>query len=148
MIVRTPGREKPVFAPGRPPVRAEHLQQHAREHDEAVFTAFASLNPDQPPFGVDVTDFNRHRFGDPKARSAATHQGGPVLQAGNVREEGLRFFRAEDHGQRTAGSHPGKTLLALRHFHGEQKKDLHGGRERADADTAGLLQDTAFPGWC
>ncbi len=128
-----PGGEQIFLGTGGAPVTPEHGQQTGRQHDIAIFAAFAFLHAHQHALGIDVAHLQRDGFRDAQSGSVAGHQSGAVLETGNAVEKLAYLFRAENNRQLVGPTHTGKTLLAPRHFQCCQIQELHRGNERVDA---------------
>src|ERR1039458_8615013 len=69
-------------------VAAQHVEQTRGEHGVTVLAAFTLLDPDEAAFGIDIGGLEGDGFADAQAGAVADHEGGAVLEAGDVVEEG------------------------------------------------------------
>jgi len=87
MSVGAPGGEQVLSRPGGFIVAAQDLQQTRRQHGIAVLAAFALFDAEEHALRVDGSDFECHRFAHAQSGAVAGHQGGAVLEAGDVVKE-------------------------------------------------------------
>jgi hypothetical protein len=92
------------------------------------------------PLRIDIGDFQRHSFADAQSGSVTDHQGGAVLEAGDVIEEGQHFLLAEHDGKFVGAASAGEVLAGPGHLQGGEIQKLHGGKVLVD----GLGGELAF----
>lgn len=132
MTLAAPGGEQVAWGAGSAPVAAQYLQQTRREHGVAVLVPFALLDAQQPALRIDIGDFQRHGFTDAQSGSITDHQGGAVLEAGDVVEKGQHFLLAEHDGKFVGAASAGEVLASPGHFQGGEIQKLHGGKVLVD----------------
>jgi hypothetical protein len=133
VAVRTPGGEQPLS--GRADdakVGAQGVQQNRRQGGVAVFSALAVLDAQEHALAFDVGDFEGDGFGNTQPGAETDHEGGTILDAGNVLKEAADVVGAGHHGKfflypctREVGFVPG-------HFQSGQIEEPHGGNEGVD----------------
>jgi hypothetical protein len=137
MAIFAPGGEEVVVrvggrGAGSAIVAAQNIQQTWGEHGVAIFAALALLYTNEAAFGIDIADSERDGFADAQACAVTDHEGGAVLEAWDVVEEGQHFLVAE-HNRKLAGAPwAGEVVIAPGHFQGHEIKELHGRNELPD----------------
>src|SRR5512133_3647123 len=137
MALSAPGGEKVVirvggWGAGCAIVLAQNIQQTWGEHGVAIFAPLALLDTNQASLGIDIADSEGDGLADPHACPVTDHEGGPVLEAGDVIEEGKQLRRAEEHRELAGAPWAGEVVIAPGHFHGHEIKKFHGRNELPD----------------
>ena len=84
---------------GALPIVPEHIEQFGRQHDIAVFPAFALFNPDDHALAVDRGGREADGFGNPQTGRVTDGQNHAVLQVVHGAQETRHFFLAQHDGQ-------------------------------------------------
>src|SRR5664279_843263 len=98
--------EQPFAGPGTLPIVPEHGEQFGRQHDIAIFAAFALINPDDHALAIDRRGFETDGFGYPQTGRITDGQDHAVLQVVHGAQKARDFVLAHNDGKpfrRTAG---------------------------------------------
>lgn len=79
--------KEPVGGSRDVPICTQQFQQIWREHDIAIFAAFALFNANEHALGINVVGPQGSHFGDAQAGGVSGHKNGPMLEVGNALEE-------------------------------------------------------------
>ena len=78
---------------------AQELEGALRQRDVTIGVALAPADVEQPPFGVDVADFQIQTFAQPQAAGIDQGQGDPMVQSRDLRQDAAHFGGREDDGE-------------------------------------------------
>jgi len=81
------------------PIVPEHIKEPGRQHDIAVFPAFALFDPDDHALAVDRGRREADRFGNPQADRITDRQNHTLLQVIHGAQEARHFVLAEHNGK-------------------------------------------------
>ena len=78
------------------PIRPQERQQRGREHDVAIFAAFALVHANHHALTINVGDFQMGRFRNAQARGIADGEDGALFQGADGLQE-VRHFLLTQH---------------------------------------------------
>ena len=98
-LARQATGKQPLSGMGALPIVPEHIEEFGRQHDIAVFPAFALLNPDDHALAVDRGGFEADGFGNPQTGRVTDGQDHAVLQVVHGAQEPRDFVLAQHDGK-------------------------------------------------
>jgi hypothetical protein len=81
------------------PTDSEHDQQFGRQHDIAIFMAFALVNPNDHALAIDRSWLEADSFGDPQTSRVTDGQKDAVLKIVHRPQEARNFVLAQNNGK-------------------------------------------------
>src|SRR5208283_973138 len=124
-------RKQPLSGMGALPIVPEDIEELGRQHDIAVFPAFALFDTDDHALAVDRGGLEADRFGNPQAGRVTHGQDHPMLQVVNGAQETRNLFLAQYDWKLLRLTAGGDVVLDIpRPFEGDGEQEP----ERGDGD--------------